>query len=251
MSKLILLFVIAMSLLGCGVEVDPRTVWDNHVGSRELEKGSFTDAQKDFLRALSIDPFIGELHVNLGLTYQALQQGDAAIQSYQSAEKWARNPGVSFVSRFNQGVLHGENKKVDEALDDYQRSLEIRPDSLEAKTNIELLIAAQKGDGQGEGKDQDKKDDQKKDDKDKKGKGQGQDKDNQDQNKKDDQGNSDQQKSPPNPKGDKQYKPREFKGDLSEQNVKKILGELKQQEQKIRGQFYRGDVKEKPRDKDW
>lgn len=226
---------------GCGVEVDPRTLWQNRVAVKEFEKGSVTDSQKNFLNALAVDPFIGELHVNLGLTYQALQQPESAIQSYESAEKWGRNPGVIFNSRFNQGVIRGLDKKIDLALNDYQRALEVKPESIETKTNIELLVQGSSGQGDGEG--QDKKDGEqgqgKKKDQDEKGKG--------DQDK-------DKEQKPDQPKEhekNKEYKPREFKGELSEQDVKKILGELKQQEQKIRGQFYRGNSKDKPRGKDW
>ncbi len=233
-----------LGLTGCGAEVDPRTIWYDRLGAKELQKGSVSDSQRSFLEALKINPFIGELHVNLGLTYQALKQGDAAIESYQSAERWARNKNVLFISRFDQGVLRGENKQVDLALDDYQRALEVRPDSKEVKTNIELLMQSQSGQGKGESKDQDKKGKEGQDQK------KNQDQKNQDQQKKDKQDQQDQDQKKQYSQ-DKPYKPREFKGDLSEQDVKKILGELKQQEQKIRSQFYRGDAKEKPHGKDW
>ena len=44
----------------------------------------------------------------------------------------------------------------------------------------------------------------------------------------------------------------EFKGELSRGDVKKILDEIKQQEQKIRAEYNKkNDYKERPRDKDW
>lgn len=235
-------------LTACGYEIDPRTLWHARSGSKNMKAGEVSEAQKDYLEALGVDPFVSELHINLGLTYQSLKQPDSALQSYESAERWARNPVASFAARFNQGVLRGEAKKVEEALQAYQRALDIKPDSMEAKTNIELLIQqkqSQSGEGEnkeqnqggGQGQQGQKNQDQK--DKDKK------DKDKKDQDK--DQ-NKDQKKEYEN---SPQYKPREFKGDLSEQDVKKILGELKQQEQKIRGQFHRGEIKEKPNEKDW
>jgi Ca-activated chloride channel homolog len=239
-----LLILIGIAFSGCGVEVDPRTLWQNYIAVKEFEKGSVTDSQRDFLEALKIDPFIAELHANLGLTYQALQLGDAAVQSYESAEKWGRNPDVIFISRFNPGVLRGQNKQIDLALNDYQRALEVKPNSLETKTNIELLVQNQSGQGEGENKDKKEGQD-------------GKDKKNKDENK-DGKGDQDKDKDKEDKPGqkkevqkNKEYKPREFKGELSEHDVKKILGELKQQEQKIRGQFYRGEGKEKPRDKDW
>lgn len=238
MKNIFYYLCLGLFLSGCGVEVDPRTIWQNRVAVKEFEKGSVTDSQRNFLDALKVDPFIGELHVNLGLTYQALQQSDPAIQSYQSAEKWGRNPEVIFNSRFNQGVLRGLGKQVDIALNDYQRALAVKPESIETKTNIELLVQSQSGQGDGENKDKSEGQDGK----------QGENKDKKDGEGKDQE--DDKPKEGPKEQS-KQYKPREFKGDLSEHDVKKILGELKQQEQKIRGQFYRGDNKEKPRDKDW
>lgn len=209
------------------------------MAAKEYAKGSVTDAQRNFFEALKNDPFIGEIHLNVGLTYQALKQNEAAIQSYESAEKWGRNSEVTFNSRFNQGVVRGLDKKIDVALNDYQRALEVKPESVETKTNIELLVQGQSGDGKGEDqKNKDSKDGQdQKPDENKEGKGE-----------------KDQEKDPQEPQQvekNKEYKPREFQGELSENDVKKILGELKQQEQKIRGQFYRGNSKEKPRDKDW
>jgi len=38
---------------------------------------------------------------------------------------------------------------------------------------------------------------------------------------------------------------------LSPSDVNKILGELKQQEQRIRGEYNRKEAKEPPRGKDW
>ena len=238
-KSLLLIFLNFLVFAGCGVEVDPRTILQNRIAAKEFQKGAVTDSQKSFYEALKNNPFIGELHVNLGLTYHALKQGDAAIQSYESAEKWGRNKDVLFISKFNQGVVRGENKQVDPALNDYQRALGVKPDSIEAKTNIELLVQGQSGQGEGEGKD-------KKDGKDGKDPKPNEDKKG--------EGEKEEEKDPSQPKQvekNQEYKPREFKGELSEHDVKKILGELKQQEQKIRGQFYRGDNKEKPREKDW
>ena len=48
------------------------------------------------------------------------------------------------------------------------------------------------------------------------------------------------------------YKPRPFQGEeLSEGDVKKILGELKNQEQRISANFEKKERKEKKNDKDW
>lgn len=96
-------------------------------------------------------------------------------------------------------------------------------------------------------KDKDKKDDPKKDPK--------EDKKDPKDDKKDSDKDKDKEKEkdqPKQPAPNQKYQPRPFNGkELSEADVKKILGEIKQQEQKIRSEFNRKDVKEQPRDKDW
>ena len=126
-----------------------------------------------------------------------------------------------------------------EALDAYQKSLESNPNSIEAKQNIELLVAA--GEGEGEGDGDDKKPQDGKDKKDQK--------DQKDQKPKDGEG----PKPPEPPKGPQgKPTPKPFKSDnLSQQDVGRILEELKQQEDKIREKMQREGAKEAPRDKDW
>jgi Ca-activated chloride channel homolog len=223
------LLIISLFLSGCGLEIDPRTLWHNYQGVEAIKEKRSSDAQTQFLQALGVDPFISEIHTNLGLTFFELKQGENALKSFEAAEKWAANPQAHFISRFNQGVTRMTDKKVEEALLAYQRALDIKPDSIETKTNIEMMLsqqAQQDGKGEGEGKD---------------GQGQGENSKEQDSQ---DKKNKDYKQS-------EQYQMKEQKGELSGEDVKKILGELKQQEQKIRGQYYRNEMKERPLEKDW
>lgn len=230
--KLIILLSFNLFLIGCGYEIDPRTLSSNRNGNEAMTEKRFSDAQGFYIEALGVDPFISEIHSNLGLTFLELKKPEDAIKSFEAAEKFARKNEPMFVARFNQGVTRGASKQIEEALLAYQRALDINPQSIEVKTNIELLLSQQSDQGEGQGQGENSKD----------GKG---DQESENQENKKDQP-KDYSKDPQKP-----YKPREFEGDLSEADVKKILGELKQQEQKIRGQFYRNEIKERPRDKDW
>lgn len=195
------------------------------------------------LKILENDPQSVQIHSNLGIIFDQLQKKDESGKSFQQSlelvEKYKNqlNPADIFLVYYNLGAYYGAftgaDQKIAQALEFYQKALEINPTSKETKHNIELLIQKQQ-----QGSSEDKKD----------GEGQG-DKPKDDQNK------------PPDPKDPAQgkdrketpkYQPRPFKGEqLSEADVKKILGELSQQDKKIRSNFNKKDRKEDRNDKDW
>lgn len=125
--------------------------------------------------------------------------------------------------------------QIEAALQNYQNALELRPDSVEVKTNIELLWQGG-GQGKGKGEGKDKKDDPNGKEK---GEGEGKGKDKRDQSK------------------DQQYensKPTKQKlggGSLTKEQIQAILEELKNQEQKIRAEENEQGLKEAPNGKDW
>ena len=236
---LLVLFVLTLSACGPG-RPHVKTLELNREGNKFLQGQSYAAAMDKYLEALRFDPFASELHLNLGLSFEGLQQAEKAMQSYKTAETLAQqelNNYVLFMARFNQAQLLGKAKKIDEALALYQKALEVVPTSNETKTNIELLTQNQQGQGGG-GESKDQKDQQ-----------------NQNQDQQDQKDQKDQEKKEDQPKQVQQspkYKPRPFQGkELSEMDVKKILGELKQQEEKIRAEYNRKEMKEQPRDKDW
>jgi Ca-activated chloride channel family protein len=234
-------FMSALLLFAVSTSASATTVgsfWRNREGLHKFNDKSYYPAYQAFLHALEEDPLNPELHLNLARTFEANEEYDKAEQGYRSALKLLPdNSPQRFEALFNLGNVLGKNKKVEEAYQAYQACLDMMPDSKEVKTNIELL--SQNGGGGGESQDQNKdqkdgKDKQKKD-------GEGQDKDQKDKPKPNDQDQKDQKKQP---------KPFESK-DLTPQDVKKILDEIKNQEQAIRAQEYERNAKEAPRGKDW
>lgn len=246
--------------VGCGPgRPHLRTLELNREGNTALQGQTFPTATGKYLEALRYDPFAGPLHLNLGLSFEGQEQPDNAAQSYKEAETLAEKSAdaqLQYMAIFNQAQLLGKQKKVDEAIALYQKALDLVPTSQEAKNNIELLTQQQAGGG--EGQDQENKDDQKqegkesKDSKDQKDpKDPKDDKDKKDEKKPDEKDDKEKEEKPKEPKSSPKYKPRPFNGkELSEGDVKKILGELKQQEEKIRAEYNKSG-KEQPRDKDW
>jgi tetratricopeptide (TPR) repeat protein len=241
-----------------------QSIYKINQGSKAFKEDKTAEAESYFLQALKSKKLSSIALNNLGVSY--LKQGlpDKAIAAFTESLQVAQSAQEKFIGNFNLGVVHHLGKHKEAAIQYYRKALDIDSSSKELKTNIELLLNDQqqngKDGGEGDSKDNDKdnKNDQNKDkNKDKEQDG----KDNKDNSdKKDDSDGKDSQDKNKQNKPDeenKKYKsnkpqPKPFESkDLSPSDVNKILGELKQQEQKIRADYNKREVKEKPKDKDW
>lgn len=261
-----LLFILLSS---CHGEPSIRVLWNDFQARQEIKSEKYEDALTRYFDLLETDGGQPATHSNIGVLLSKMQKPDDALKSLQHALELAgpSDAKSQFIINYNLGAYFGAQKKVEEALSHYQAALEIVPTSIETKTNIELLIQQQQdqkdkkdqkdkdGKGDGENKPDPKNDPEKNGDKDKDSKDNKNPKDNKDEKKdpKDKDGEGKDKKQDQPRQNSPKYQPRPFKGDqLSEGDVKKILGELKNQEQKIRANF---DKKEKGKssnnEKDW
>ncbi len=218
--------------------------------SRKAIKNKIPEkALEENLKILEHDTDIPQVHSNLGIVFDQLSKPEQAEKSFsealrliEAAEKKQMNsvsPTDQFQVYYNLGVYYGQKKEIDKALAFYQSALDFNPASIETKHNIELLIQSQQQQQQ-QKSDQEKKD------------GESGENDKDDKDKKDDKG--DQKKdSGKDRKNTPKYQPRAFKGDqLGEADVKKILGELSQQDRKIRAQYNKKEQQRENRNaKDW
>lgn len=239
----------------------PLVIQKNNQVAESMKAGEFGDAQNKLLEGLAEDPFLAALHLNLGVSFYNSQKYEDAMKSYLEGLKYATDDQTKFMANYNLAELAQRAKKIDEALSWYQKALEFKPDSVEAKTNIELLIQQQQqqqksgqGENQQQDQNQDKKDQNQKDNQNNKDqKDQNKNQDNKDDSKDEKQNESKDPKDKENKKYAKnkpQPKPFDSK-ELTPADAKKILDELKRQEQKIRTEFQRKEAKEQPKDKDW
>ena len=269
MSRISLIFLWLL-LSGCTTHYPSVGVlWSDFKARIDIKIERYEEALQKYYDVIASWPSGVEAHSNVGVLLSQLQKNEDALKSFDEALLLAnqqKDAKSMFYVLFNKGVYYGKLKNVELALDSYQAALEIVPTSVETKTNIELLIQQQQKDNKDQKDKQDQKDgqgqsDSKSDPKD----GQGKDpkdykkdpndqKDKNDQQKDQDQKDKqDQGKKNEERESSAKYKPRPYQGDqLSEGDVKKILGELRSQEQKIRANF---DKKEKGKsgrnDKDW
>lgn len=174
------------------------------------------------MKALDDDPLNVGVHLNIARSLEAAEDFKKAEQAYKGVLAiLPKDSPLRFEALFNLAGVQAKGKKIADALASYQEALEIKPDSLEVKTNIELMWQGQ-GEGEGDG---DQEGEPKEDQKDSKGN---------------------------NPQQQPKKQPKQFDSkELTPQDVKKILDEIKNQEQGIRAQENDKGVKEAPRDKDW
>ena len=219
----------------------------NNQGLAELKAKNYYTAVEKFAAALGLNPYSAEVQINFAIALENLGKTEEALRALQSSAKISDNPEVKFISEYNQGVLLSKGEDKDQAISHYQNALDINPESFETKVNIELLTGENGGKGKSDKQDKDQKDNQDKKDK---GDGKENEKDQKDPKGKDK--GEDPKEDQPKKYGKKNPQPKPFKSEeLTQGDVNKILNELRQQEQKIRAEFNKKIIKEKPRDKDW
>lgn len=228
-------------------------LYKDRKSAAELKAEKYEAALQRYYSLLENNPESVSTHSNIGNLLTLMQNDEEGLKSLLYAHKIAsktKNEQELFAANYNLGVYYGKKGRVAEALQSYQAALDIKADSNEVKTNIELLIKQnqqqqgeknQNSEGQsGQSDQQQKEQDQSEGEQNK------QQNDKQPDDKNQAKNESERQSSP-------KYKPRPFQGDqLSEGDVKKILGELRNQEQKIRANFDKKEKgKSKGNEKDW
>lgn len=235
--KIILLFTILIAVSGFA----PPSIDLNNEGVAMFKDEKYDGAFKNFVDALSRDPHNPTLHFNLANNFHKNNENEKALIEFEAVENSPKAIAeLKFKAMFNAGNVAVGMKDLDKAMKYYQRALDYNPNSQETKTNIELALREQKGGGESDKDQKDQKDKQDQKDKDKKDKD-GKDKDQKDQPK-------DQDKQ-----GQKQQ-PKPFKSQaLNESDVRRILEELKRQEQEIRAKQGKQNKKNQDQniEKDW
>lgn len=222
--------VLLLSQPSIAFEIIPKGRQENNEGVQLLEEEKPYEAYQNFVKALGENPYNPYIQMNLGFSFLRNEEKDKALKQMQTAvELSPPNSDAKFMSLFNLANLKAQNSDIDGALEAFQQALEIRPDSKEVKTNIELMWQQQ----------------QQKQQQQQQQKGQGQsEKKNEPQD-----GQQSQNEQPPEKK---EEKPKPFDSkELSEEDVRKILQELKDQEQAIRADAYQKGAKDAAREKDW
>ena len=225
MIKFVFLFFLNPSLMASPPLME---IWQNNQAVDMMTQGKVLESHEQFVQLLGNNTFEPIYQYNLGASFIAVEEIEKAKKMFEEILKLNPIPAqLAFVTNYNLCSLYSlkEGFDVEKSLKHYQAALAFQPDSVEIKTNIELLIKQQQGGGQGKDK-----------------------KDNQDKQK----GENDKEQPKEPQEFTNKPQPNQFDSkDMSKQDVKKILEELKKQEQRIRAKHDRKGGRQQDRDKNW
>jgi Ca-activated chloride channel family protein len=118
-------------------------------GNFYQSQGAYNQAISAYLKALEYPEMLPYAEYGLGSSYQALDEGKAALERYKAAEEALKSgPGktpegkreLSYRVRYNKGlVLFGE-EDFEGAAEAFRGALEIDGGRIEAKRNLELSL---------------------------------------------------------------------------------------------------------------
>ena len=127
-------------------------------GLNQMKNQNYGQARKHFLEILSKNFNNSPARLNLALIESLQKNFENALGEYGIVSKESKVPRERFQSYFNSGHLKSQMNDVESSLDFYQKALEENSDSIEVKTNIELMMMAQDSkNSQSEDKDEDEK----------------------------------------------------------------------------------------------
>jgi Ca-activated chloride channel family protein len=252
MSKHIII-LIAACLAYAGANAQSERLVRN--GNKLYEEKKYKEAAAAYQQALQKNPNYIPGVFNLGNSLYQQKQFEASRKVLGAAAKSAPDKAGKAGANYNIGNTYMAEKKWEEAVDAYKKTLRNNPQDADAKYNLsyaqQMLKKEQGGGGKDNKDNKDKndknKDPQNKDNKDNKDK---QDKDKGDKDK-DKQDKGDQEKDNKD-KGDKdQERPQPQPSKLSEKQAEQLLNALQQEEKKIQDKMQKEKGVPVKTDKDW
>ena len=213
----------------------------NEEGNALFEKGEYEAALRRYLEAQQEGRPRPELHFNAGdALYKQGKYAEAMQEMGRATE--GTHPDMSAAAHYNLGNALFRQERFQEAVGAYKKSLELKPDDIDAKINLELALEKLNQDEQNQQDNQDNQD-QDRDQQDKQDQTQNQNQDEQDQqDKQDQQDGQDKQKQQQGQQPDPV--------EMTPEEAARILNAMKAREEesqkrrklKLRGRRYDGNA---------
>ena len=112
---------------------------DFRKGVLSIKIKKYTEAQSIFSNLISLNEFDFPARLNLALSQLLQKKNKEALEEYKRVGELSKKTQERYYAYFNSGFIQGF-QDIDKSLEFYQKSLKENKNSIEAKTNIELLM---------------------------------------------------------------------------------------------------------------
>ena len=228
-------------------------------GNRLYEKDKFSEAEISYRKSIEKESLSFESAYNLGNTLYKQERYNDAKNNYQTLVEGEKDAYKRSILNYNLGNVFNKEEKLQESADAYKKALRDNPNDKQAMYNLSEVLRKMKEkeeqEQNDENKDQNQDQDKDQEDKDKKDENkeqQDQDKDKQDENK--DQENKEQNEDKKdNDQNEQKEQEQPQTQEISEDDARRILESLQQDEKEVLERLQQLDVKTKKvqTDKNW
>lgn len=138
MEKIFLIIsaVFILLLASCSNPYVYYSVWN---GNNSFDGGDYQSANTAYLKSLQYEIHKEYISYNLANVYYALGEGEAAQSEWKKAS-FTGNSDLLFRTMYNRGVLEFESGSYEDAFNSFKKALEINPDSIDTKINLEYSL---------------------------------------------------------------------------------------------------------------
>ncbi|MDC7226307.1 MAG: tetratricopeptide repeat protein [Spirochaetales bacterium] len=126
----------AVVLSACSNPAVYFSVWQ---GNNAFAGGDYQTANTEYLASMEKDVYTDYLSYNLANVYYALGEGEAASAEWKEAA-FTSSRELLYRTMYNRGLFEFESGNYETAFDLFRKALEINPESLDAKINLEYSL---------------------------------------------------------------------------------------------------------------
>ena len=218
-------------------------------GVDEYNESKFAEAEVNFKKGIESNLESFESRFNLGDAIYKQGRYEEALEEFKNSAPLAKTDEAKSSIFHNIGNTFIKSQKLQESIAAYKEALKLNPNDMETKYNLSYALK-QMQNQQDNQQNQQNDDNQDKNDQNE----DQQNKDQQDQDKNDDQNDEQKQDQPQDKKEDQQnqqQQPQEPKDEISQEEAKRILDALKNNEAELQKKMREQKTKKTNVEKDW
>lgn len=135
--RLIILFGCTMLMFSANAQKTAQLI---EKGNQDYKKKEFAKANVSYSKAIEKDKTNAVAKFNSGNAKQQLKNYEEAAKSYEAAATTTNDPILKSQAFYNLGLSFIRQKKLNEAIDAFKKSLRLNPEDNEARQNLQKAL---------------------------------------------------------------------------------------------------------------